>query len=666
MRAIDTETVHAGTVSEPVPALVCVAQYHPSEGGTLEAAHRVDWHRVAETYRRGAVLANSPFDAFVFRRAGPDWLWQAILDAYERGSVFDVNTAEKMIAAATGRKVYRVNLGVVCDHYGIPVDKDDPVRKRYREVLGMEVENYPHEFAHYAMNDPVATWRAKEAQVMSAPPGCLDTLPVQTQGHIALYNQTVLGILNDKERAAILDESIATRMNRIAFYLMRQGLMRLEGGATKRSRKPPEARRNEKEAKKVMSQWCERTDNEITETKKGPSLSADALRKANIPDDHILRGYALYGSLSSLRNKNIPVFLRDITRTRYDEFKVTGRTGSSNPAGTKKAANCGPDEWTGTNLQNLARPDTLASLGFDEGEGFRECLIPRPGYGFAISDWGGAELVTLAQTCLRIFGWSKLADILNEGRDLHGEMAAKILGIEDRYGTPEERKALKLVRLEKNRPGEGMRLEDAPSRVQEHFAKLAAGSWAIFDKDGVHEHKQARQLAKAADFGFPGGLGARRFVDFARTQYNITVTEPEARRLKKLWKQLLPEMNLYFEWINSLAIGGGQYRVTIPGVGMTRICGFNDACNFPFQGAAAIAAKRALWWLLRAGMEKSSPLYGTRQVLFVHDENVSEVPIERKDEAIPEKERIMISAFGTICPDVHIGVETGWSDCYDK
>jgi hypothetical protein len=612
VRAIDTETTHAGTVSEPIPDLCITAFWDPERGSILQPAHRTDWDLVAETYQRGAVLANSPFDAYVFRKARPE-IWPTILEAYDQGLVFDVNTREKMIAAATGRKVHRVNLETVCEQYGIDVSKDDPVRKRYREILGLELDQIPEAFITYAARDPYVTWEAFRMQEETAPPGCFDTLTVHAQGHLALWDQTVNGIMSDVERARALDRSISERMDMIAFYLFPRGLIYLKG-----KRKPVVAR-SQKLAQEVMRDWCKETGNEITETKKGPSLAADALRKAQIPADHDLRGYALWGSLSSLRKKNIPVFERPIVRTRYDEFKVTARTGSSNPNWPRNAADCGPDEWTGTNLQNLARPDTLVDLGFDEGEGFRECLVPRPGYKFIISDWGGAELVTLAQALLRLFGWSKLAEILQQGRDLHGEMGAKILGID----------------------------------------------YATFDK-AIKEHKQARQLAKAADFGFPGGLGYARFVDFARTQYGIVISVREAKKLKGLWKSLLPEMDLYFQWIESLRTPSGKFRVTIPGVPMTRVCGYNDACNFPFQGAAAVAAKMAGWELYKAGQDPTSPLYGSRQVLFVHDEYVTEAPGDRVEAAQREKDRIMIEAFRVVCPDVPIKVESSISSCYDK
>ncbi len=614
IRGIDTETVHAGTVSEPVPQLCSVAWWSDSEGSIVQPAHRVDWDLVVETYRRGAVLAGSAFDAYVFRRARPE-IWLEIMDAYDAGRVYDINTREKMIAAATGRRIYKVNAGTVCAHYGIEVDKDDPVRTRFREILGLEFDDWPPEFKLYAARDPWAEYQAFVMQEQTAPAGVLTTAQVQAWGSLALYDQTVNGIRCDTTRAKMLDRSIAERMDRIAFELFPSGLTYLKG------KKNPEVARSQKEAQEVMRHHCATTPGaELTDTKKGPSLSADAMRAARVPKHHNLRKYALWGSLSSLRKKNIPAFSRDVIRTRYDEFKVTSRTGSSNPdAKGRNAASLGPDDWTGTNLQNLARPDTLEKLGFDEGEGFRELLVPRPGYGFIIADWGGAELVTLAQACLRLFGWSKLADILNQGRDLHGEMAARILGID----------------------------------------------YATFDKR-IPEHKKARQLAKACDFGFPGGLGAKRFCDFARTQYGIEVTIAEARRLKQIWRAMLPEMDLYFEWVESLKVAPGQFHVTIPGVPLTRVCGYNDACNFPFQGAAAVAAKIALWHLYKAGQDPSSALYGTRQVLFVHDENVSESPLDRIEAARLEKRRIMIDSFGAICPDVSISVEDHISACYDK
>jgi DNA polymerase-1 len=57
--------------------------------------------------------------------------------------------------------------------------------------------------------------------------------------------------------------------------------------------------------------------------------------------------------------------------------------------------------------------------------GVRECFVARPGFIYSSEDYAAGELVTLADACLRVIGWSKLADALNGGLDPHLALAAQ-------------------------------------------------------------------------------------------------------------------------------------------------------------------------------------------------------------------------------------------------
>lgn len=58
------------------------------------------------------------------------------------------------------------------------------------------------------------------------------------------------------------------------------------------------------------------------------------------------------------------------------------------------------------------------------------------------------------------------------------------------------------------------------------------------------EQKDARSKAKAVNFGFLYGMGWRKFIGFAKTQYGVTFTEEEAQRVRtnffRKYKSLLP------------------------------------------------------------------------------------------------------------------------------
>lgn len=625
MISIDTETALA-TNDEPVPRLVCVQSYDGTHA-VVEPAHRVDWDRVVEALRTGFVGAMVPFDAFALWRARPA-LANEILDAFEHGRVWDVLTVEKMLSARVGDGRKRFALDEVAKYRaGIVLDKANPWRLKYAELIGREFADWPRDAYEYARDDAIAPYRVCQRQLQEP---AIDHVAEQARAHLALYRQTLIGIHTDREYVERLDVSLGERINRLARELLPSGLVRMEGKRKVRLVGTPA------EAQRRMAEHCASIGVTPRLTKKGEalrdagqdvtgcleyvSLDGKALHHAGIRDDHPLARFARWKSLRAHRSKNIPVFRRPIVRTRYDEYKVTARTGSSAPQGKRKAATLEPWEWCGSNLQNFARPDTLAILGFDEGEGFRECLVPPPGHVFVISDYPQLELRTHAQALLRLFGWSRLAEILNDpSRDAHAETGSRILGIDPR----------------------------------------------AFDKKNP-QHARARQLAKPANFGFPGGLGIARFRDFAWTSARIDVDEATARRLKAAWRETLPEMDDFFAWIESCSIGGGLYRVTIPGTGLTRTCKRNDACNFVFQGPAALVAKESLWYLFRASLEPTSPLYGCPGVLFVHDENVAIAPSDRAEAAAREQERLMVAAFKRWCPDITISVDSTIVERYGK
>lgn len=211
------------------------------------------------------------------------------------------------------------------------------------------------------------------------------------------------------------------------------------------------------------------------------------------------------------------------------------------------------------NLQNLPRE-----------EGVRGMYVASPGTLYYSCDYGQLELCALAQTCLNRYGYSAMADILNSGVDLHRWFAAKVAGCS----------------------------EDSITKDQ-------------------------RQMAKACNFGFPGGMGIRTFQRSARKGYGVDLSLDECSELKKTWLAAFPEMSDHLapavdsysrkddeegrEWYIASTITGRVRR------GAT----YCAACNYPFQGLAADGGREALWEMY---------LRDFFTVNFVHDETISEVP----------------------------------------
>jgi DNA polymerase family A len=254
--------------------------------------------------------------------------------------------------------------------------------------------------------------------------------------------------------------------------------------------------------------------------------------------------------------------------------------------------------------------------------GVRECLRARAGHAIVSIDFDTFELRTLSQQAYRLFGYSKMREVLMDpSRDVHVELGALIMGI-----TTAEAYALK--------------------------------------KADKARFKELRQIAKAVNFGAPGGLGAATFVDFARTTYDVIITEERAAELLELWKVQWPEMREYLEWVGrELARQDPKARQEkrkargesiILGTEMVRgKCSFCDSANNQFQGAAAYAAKSGLIALGYAMYdEEDSGIFGCRQLVFVHDEYVLEIPLDGLHEKAFRARDIAVAAAQREVPDV--------------
>jgi len=256
---------------------------------------------------------------------------------------------------------------------------------------------------------------------------------------------------------------------------------------------------------------------------------------------------------------------------------------------------------SGPNMQNQPRLP-----------GIRECIVARPGHVLLACDFDSQEMRTLAQSCLDIVGSSHLAARYQADRhfDPHTEFAASLAG----------------VSVE-----EALRLK----------------------KEGNKEIKEYRQRGKVGNFSLPGGLGAKKLVQYARG-YGVELTEQQAKELKESWFQQWPEMRGYFRHVEAV-VGRESYgTMVIPRSGFRRGgVGYTDCSNGYFQTLAAHASKEALWDVThKCFCDPSSALFDSRPVLFVHDEIILETPEERGHEAAQELETTMVAAMERWTPDV--------------
>jgi hypothetical protein len=241
--------------------------------------------------------------------------------------------------------------------------------------------------------------------------------------------------------------------------------------------------------------------------------------------------------------------------------------------------------------------------------GVRQCVRPRLGVLSSV-DYDTIELKALANFNYEMFGFSRMRDRICQGIDLHTALGARLINV-----PYEEMKA------NKNAP---------------HVAK-------------------GRKMAKATNFGRPGGMGDRKFVEMAKKQYNLHFTIPEAKAQKAIWLEENPEMVRFFAHVASLTKSGYGTVIT-PASGMVRGgCTFPAACNQHFQGPVAYGATDAAFYVAwECYVDKGTALFGCRPTLFLHDELILDIPTHKAHEAALRQTEVMVERMQRIFPHVPI------------
>lgn len=537
-------------------------------------------------------------------------LWLA---AYKADRVTCTMEREKLIRIADGSIVRwpkPPSLEDLVLRYEIPNPYDPgvkggPVRTGYHAFDGVDPALWPENFRSYALADLVVgdVHEAQERRVRErGRPGWLADEFRQARAALWLACVQAHGMMVDPASVEVLSEVIEAEhaevrdlltyadSDRVRYYAEARGLEVPTELPEPFPLVRPTGKRDTKAAKRRMLDVCAALNLPIQITKTGKekraagetidprdyvALDVDACAATLDP---VLMAYARFGSIGTLRARvarlSLAASLGLPIQPSFDTLKETGRTSSTAGGKIKPGV---PMMAIGDQSQNLPREP-----------GLRECYVARPGCLILSSDWKAAELHALAQGCLDLGLDSYLARLLNEGKDVHLWFACIMRGWSYEWATsktrtPEEKKAI----------------------------------------------KDARQAAKACMFGFPGGLGIEKFRLFAAKQYQVRLTEAQAKELKGLWLEALPEMVGYFYHITKLIDSGaplihfmsGRYR------GALR---YTSAANSYFQGRVADMIKDAGFRILDLTL---SGRLVARQWNEAHDELLVEFP--RQDVQTP-------------------------------
>lgn len=676
--AFDTET-HLVAVDCIDPPLVCASV---ASGEDAELLNKRDALTVfANILADDKILIvghNIAYDMGVMIRAGADV--RAVFEKYCKGLVYDTMIAEILHSIAEGtlgvdprnfaplQKGQRYSLDyLVAYRLGRADGKaNDEYRLRYAELDAIPIAQWPEVARQYPIDDARNTLAVYEAQR-----GCrnLHDLPNQAYAAFCLQLGAIEGLNVDGPTVDTLEAKVIAEYATELKQFQEVGFIRDDGSEDSRKVKArvvaayqdnplpcvaegcvegqlsiaPGLTKTGKPSKaKPKTKACPECDGtgyqltpEVPLTEKFKvSANRDTLKESG---DETLLSYAIFDEQAKIRQTYVP-FLRSTPSGKLclkpNVLVETGRT-----------------SYSGV-IQQLPRKG-----------GVRECFRARPGKVFFSVDYTGQELVTHAQSCLNILGYSKLAEALNAGIKVHDALAAELVGIS---------------------------YEEYLTRASEP------------------QMKAARQAGKAANFGFPGGMGALKFVHAKRADGDITTVcadgfkykglrlcvtmfndlrcgtvkireykdkpvKPTCARcveaseqLRAAWFARWPENRDYFRWVSEQAEQVGEVTQHVSGRVRGGI-GFSDAANGMFQGLASEISKEAL---RRVSYEQycnpASVLYGSRTLIFLHDELFGECDESVSTEVASRVIEIMVESSKRYAPDVAVGCEADLMRVWSK
>lgn len=746
--AFDCEThlIQPGLVAPP---LVCGSIAALEDGAMRGQLLDCDGARSAFRHLLGGdwiiVGANIAYDLLVLAvdaaRRGED-LIADIFRAYDEGRVYDVQIAEALHAVGHGHLGFHPDGQPLRDAKGKPTTRysldncvklvlgrsnakvHDRWRLRYHELEHLPIQEWPDDAKIYPVDDAVNTLEVALAQIGSAPGGAgpqspipwrredgapqmnLHDLAAQCRAAWALHLGASWGFCVDGAAVDQLEASVTAERESGAARWVELGLLTRDkkgelhqdlararawiaraygatepcptcgGRCTTCGGTGQVARLKITTCVQCEGGGCEvcagrgEIQTAINGTKKCPTCHGD--RRPRCEPDPLAPGQAACYGTGLLLIDAVPrtekggiAYGRDALSESGDEDLINYAAWSEDA----KIANVYvPFLRGGVGVPLTLSPNVLLVTGrasysgviqlLPREGGVRECIVARPGKVLVSCDYGGLELATHAQSCLWLVGYSKLAEAINGDIKVHDAMGARLGGIS----------------------------------YEEMLARTKAGDKTV---------KAWRQAAKAANFGFPGGMGAPKLVLQKRKEGTTAAADGTVYKglrfcvlmrgaercgevkvtawgkagnersipptckaciecsedLRAVWFEQWPENRDYFR-----LIGDQSDRGWIEQHVSRRIRGgvdFTNAANGYFQSLAADGAKLALYRVSRECYAvPSSALYGaSRVILFAHDELIVEVPEDQAHEAAVRIGDVMVGTMREYTPDVAVTAE---------
>lgn len=320
--------------------------------------------------------------------------------------------------------------------------------------------------------------------------------------------------------------------------------------------------------------------------------------------------------------------------------------------------------------------------GLPRKGGVRECIIARPGYVLSSEDYTAGELVTHGENCIRVVGYSKLAEALNGGLDAHLALAGTMSG-RDYAAMVAAKKAGEARAANDRQASKAANFGFGGGMAELTFTLRNRANPDLFtpcplgpdERDGVRGYNGLRTCILMLGHESCGGPGRMT------NTYNNQPCTPvcidclrSGKQLREFWFKQWPENNPrdgYFARIKQMIeVPGPSGTSEIVHHVTNRIrggVGFCDGANGLFQGLLADAAKDAFCQIVRECYDKTcrvyssemmtsrfdgleSPLYGSRAQLLAHDETIAEHPECQAHEAAIRVSEIMVESLRFKCP----------------
>lgn len=688
MLSWDLETDRFGP-SNLAPEPICLSMADDEGNRLVVAACEPEFDQIlAHCLSQEQVNTNIAFDMSVVLAHRPN-LAPLVWKAYEEGLVHDLSIREKLLMLAdTGDLEYETlpngakqklsfSQAALEKKYlnidrSAEKDEDDAWRSNYIALKGLPANQYPQEAFAYSLADAVNALRlfhAQESRNKQQPYDALAAQSISVRAAFALQLSSCWGFAVDHEEVERLYAELSKRYDENATIQLPDGTVApaysglLELGILRpsvapkpygsqlaravsllgftpldwephrallqekgiRFTEPKESSYDTTKLKQLFERVCKESGIEPKMTESGQVSTDQEMQETLKGLNSTIDEYIDRNDIRKLVTTELPRMRAGRVHPKYDILKKTGRTSSfGNSKKDKEPA------YPAVNIQQI-------------DPRVRHAYVATPGHVLCSVDYNFIELVSVAQKCLDLFDESVLAEKINAGYDPHAYLGAGIADMLD---------------------------PDLQGRVTyESFLALKKADRPRYDK--------WRTLAKPTGLGFPGGLGAARFIGYAKSTFGVDIVkmagspqaaEELARSLKDQWKRTYPEMEKYFHWVSSQcedlewsSPDDPRYLYASPHGMIRRNCMYTEATNgAALQTPTAEGAKISLWNLARATHDASleSCLLGCHLVAFIHDEVIVEIP---EDDLMHERAyeiaRIMREGMSQVMSRVKVGAE---------